>query len=99
MDRLQFSVVQNATRAVAAEAVASIQTEVLRHLLSLVPTEAKSQLLMEIAQKLDLAKIHYQAVAIQGQPPEYSDLIAGEFQEAFERLSEDVKTKLRDGKI
>ena len=94
MDKSQFAVVQNATRAVAAEAVASVLIEEFRDLIVLQSTELQPLILASLSKRLAHANDQYKTVAFQGYPAEYSDLIAGEFQESFDRLSTDVKTKL-----
>ena len=94
MDKTQFAVVQNATRAVAAEAVASCLSAELLDLIMLQPAEIQPLILASLAKRLNEANDHYKIVAFQGYPAEYSDLIAGEFQESFERLSNNIKTKL-----
>ena len=94
MDKPQFAVVQNATRAVAAEAVASVLIEEFRDLIMLQSAELQPLILASLSKRLAHANDQYKTVAFQGYPPEYSDLIAGEFQESFDRLSIDVKNKL-----
>jgi hypothetical protein len=94
MDKLQFAVVQNAARAVAAEAMSMALVGGIRGVVTALPDAAQSQFFQAMRDKLEATKSEYEKVSIPGYPPEYSDLMAGEFQEAFAKLSMKVMRKL-----
>ena len=98
MDKAQYAAVQNAARAVAAEAMAMALAGGIQGVTTLMPDAVRSQFLQAMRDKLEATKAEYLKIVISGYPAAYSDLIAGEVQEAFAKISEEVMQKLEGTK-
>ena len=98
MDKTQYAAVQNAAKAVAGEAMAMGLAGSIRDAVAPLPEEARSQFLLAMRATLEAARAEYQRVTIPGYTAEMSDLMAGEFQEAFAKLSEKVMRKMEGKK-
>lgn len=94
MTETEFLSIKNSARAMAAELLANWLAALVPPLLEGWPDEARPQMLETIAERLEQGRISYSTLALKGYPPEISDLVAGEFQEAFDKLIGEVKSKL-----
>lgn len=90
----QFRAVQNAARAAAAEASLEWLSEMVGIVLGTLPAEVRSDFLTAVRAKVEAAKAEYLAIALRGRDPAESDLIAGEFQESFERITDEMLKRL-----
>jgi hypothetical protein len=98
MDPIEFAAIQNATRATAAEAVALWLADGLAGLANALPDDVRSVFLTRMRANVERQKEEHLAIAIDGQPPEVSDLVAGEFQEAFAKFTDEVLMRLGEQK-
>lgn len=94
MNETEYLATKNAARAVAAEATVEYLANLVRLLLEMQPAASRSAFLSGIQEKIDAAKANFLQMAIKGVTPEWSDLIAAEFQDAFDELTKKLKETL-----
>jgi hypothetical protein len=68
--------------------------QTIRMLLVPLPDEQRAQCLSVMKRKLDSAQADYRQMTFPGLPPEQSDLMAGEVQEAFDTVARTVEKAL-----
>lgn len=94
MDEKQFASLRQTVRLVALEAILRFQTSQILRLLKAVPVEPRHQALSVFSHELLLARREIEDIAFENRPPELSDLLAGELQEALDDICKEIETSL-----
>ena len=77
-------------RMLALEAISSWQTQIIQALLLPLEPAARSHAVAGLKKKLSQFQEGYSTLTLDGYPPEWSDLVAAEFQDAFGKICKEI---------